>query len=242
LGALDPAGSLDNRVGVWAMTNEGALSHGAAPRLAATIVGSETYGRPPAGGAAQPGSSTQLSVGDDRMQQVEYRNGKLYSILETAAVPSGDNATRAGVAWFIVQPQLGGGGSVQASMLGQDYIAVQHDDLLAPALGVAWDDDMEFSATVVGAGQNPTAVYTTTHPRAFSPFGSLNIIGAGGQPGYQAGCDSVGTGAPCPWFASSSTAWEATNLDGEAWMWMATGFTPSGQASYSTQVFAVGPI
>lgn len=242
LSALDPAGSMDNRIGLWAMTNEGALSQGMAPHLASVLVGSETYGRPPAGGTAQPGVTTLLSAGDDRMQQVEYRNGKLYSALETVALPSGDGTPRAGLAWFILQPQLGNGGSVNGTMLRQDYMAAQGSDLLAPVLAVAWDDDMEISATVVGAGHYPTAVYTTTHPRAFSPFGSLNIIGPGGQPGEQAGCGSGSANAPCPWFAASSTAWDATNLNGEAVMWMATGFAPSGLAAFSTQVFAVGPI
>jgi len=43
---------------------------------------------------------------DTRMQQVMYANGKLWGALDTALNPDG-GASRAGIAWYIVNPHLG---------------------------------------------------------------------------------------------------------------------------------------
>lgn len=237
MSALDPAGTVDRRLGVWAMTGEQALSHGQPPTLTSAVIGSEPYGRPPAAGTAQKGSATTLAAGDDRLAQVEYRNGQLYTALETAAVPSGDGMARAGVAWFDVQAQLGPGGAVRASVAHQGYIAVRGANLLAPDLGVAADGDMAVVATLVGPGVFPTAVYTTTHPKASSPFGPLQIAAAGGRPASPAGCAA---GAACAWTGASASAWDPVGLQAEAVMWMSAAYAPG--SGDGTRVFAVGPI
>src|SRR4029077_1660264 len=64
LSSLDPTGTTDNRIGVWAMTNRGAVQHGKLPTLSSTVISSETYGVPPA--AAQKGSTSTIDSGDDR--------------------------------------------------------------------------------------------------------------------------------------------------------------------------------
>jgi hypothetical protein len=246
MSALDPSGTTDNRLGIWAMTNEGALGQGAPPSLTSTMLTTETYGQPPSAGAAQRGSSVLLDTGDDRMQQVEFRNGQLYTALATAILPNGDTVPRAGVAWFDVTPRVGSGSVLSASVVAQGYIAVRGASLLAPDLGVAWDGDMAVVATLVGAGYYPTAVYTTTHPRGFSPFGPLQIARLGAQPYTGPDCGGQTSGALCAWAGYSTTAWDPTNLNGEAVMWMTTGYVsqaPSGaNGNYGTRVFAVGPI
>jgi hypothetical protein len=245
MSALDPAGGTDNRLAVWAMTNEAALAHGAPPTLTAALLGAETYGRPPTAGAAQRGTAVRLDAGDDRLQQVEFRNGQLYTALATAILPHGDNMPRTGVAWFDVTPHLGSGGALGASIVAQGYIAVQGASLLAPDLGVAWDGDMAVVATLVGAGSYPTAVYTTTHPRGFSPFGPLQIARMGTQPYAPPECENQAAASACAWAEFSTTAWDPTNLDGEAVMWMTTAYAPQAAAAnggYGTRIFAVGPI
>src|SRR5205814_5587888 len=55
---------------------------------------------------AQPAHNEIISrpdSNDARMQQVTYANGKLWGALDTALNPDG-GAQRAGVAWFIVNP------------------------------------------------------------------------------------------------------------------------------------------
>ncbi|MDQ6644447.1 MAG: hypothetical protein M3Y76_08360, partial [Chloroflexota bacterium] len=82
MNSLDPNGTFDNRIGVWAMTNRQAVSQGGTPTLSNLVITSEPYGVPPP--AVQKGSSSRLDAGDDRMQQVQYINGNLWGELGTA--------------------------------------------------------------------------------------------------------------------------------------------------------------
>ena len=104
MGALDPNLTTDNRLGVWALTDREKVSQGGVPKLSSVVIGSETYGVPPA--AAQKGSSSTLDSGDDRMQQVQFIGGSLWGALDTVLTPQGDSTQRAGAAWFKVTPQL----------------------------------------------------------------------------------------------------------------------------------------
>ena len=47
LNSLDPFGTFDNRVGVWAMTNRQVVSTGGIPNLSSKVITSEAYGFPP---------------------------------------------------------------------------------------------------------------------------------------------------------------------------------------------------
>ena len=55
LGSLDPNGTFDQRLGVWAMTNTSAVSTGGKPTLSSLVLSSEAYGVPP--GAEQKGAT-----------------------------------------------------------------------------------------------------------------------------------------------------------------------------------------
>jgi hypothetical protein len=68
MNSLDPNGTIDNRIGVWAMTNRNAVSEGGMPKLSSVVITSELNGVPPP--AEQKGTSSFLDSGDDRMQQV----------------------------------------------------------------------------------------------------------------------------------------------------------------------------
>lgn len=48
LSSLDPNGTFDQRIGVWAMTNVTGTDHGVKPTLSSYVVPSEAYGVPPA--------------------------------------------------------------------------------------------------------------------------------------------------------------------------------------------------
>src|SRR5207249_1067083 len=75
LNSLDPNGTGDNRLGVWALTQQDAVAQGNIPTLSSVVITSEPYGIPPA--AQQKGSSSLLDSGDDRMFQVEFIHGDL---------------------------------------------------------------------------------------------------------------------------------------------------------------------
>ena len=55
LSSLDPNGTFDQRIGVWAMTNVGGIDKGVKPTLSSYVMPSEAYGPPP--GAEQKGST-----------------------------------------------------------------------------------------------------------------------------------------------------------------------------------------
>ncbi len=143
-------------------------------------------------------------------------------------------------------PHMRGGGLAGAGIVAQGYIAVKGASLLAPDLGVAWDGDVAVVATLVGAGYYPTAVYATTHLRGFSPFGPLQIARMGTQPYIGPDCGGQAPSAPCAWDGYSTTARDPTNLNGEAVMWMTSGYVSqppsSATSNYGTRLFAVGPI
>ncbi|MEA2429163.1 MAG: hypothetical protein QOF37_2791, partial [Thermoleophilaceae bacterium] len=69
LSSLDPNGTFDQRVGVWAMGNRSAVARGGVPTLSSTVISSEAYGIPPS--AEQKGSASPIDSGDDRMQQTQ---------------------------------------------------------------------------------------------------------------------------------------------------------------------------
>ena len=80
--SLDPNGTFDQRLGVWALTNPQVVATGGTPTLSNVVIPSEAYGIPP--GAEQKGTTSLLDSGDDRMQQVQYINGELWGALDTS--------------------------------------------------------------------------------------------------------------------------------------------------------------
>ena len=91
MNSLDPNGTFDNRIGVWAMTDRQVVSEGRIPTLSSIVITSEPYGLPP--GAVQKGASSLLDSGDDRMQQVQYMNGSLWGELTTGVTIPNDSCS-----------------------------------------------------------------------------------------------------------------------------------------------------
>ncbi len=102
LSSLDPSGTGDNRIGVWAMTNRNQVGLGGMPTLSSVVINSEAYAVPPP--APQKGAKSKLDSGDDRMQQTQFVGGTVWGELTTAVQPAGDSSVRAGGAWFQVKP------------------------------------------------------------------------------------------------------------------------------------------
>src|SRR5260370_22914459 len=102
--SLDPTGNGDNRIGVWALTNQGAVASGQSPTLSRILITSEPYASPP--NAVQKGSSSLLVTADDRMQQVQFINGSLWGGLSTALSIPGDTAQRSPAPSVQVHPRL----------------------------------------------------------------------------------------------------------------------------------------
>lgn len=178
LNSLDPNGSGDHRIGVWAMTNRTAVWKGGIPTLSSRVLTSETYSIPP--GAQQKGATSLLDAGDDRMQQTQYINGSIWGELDTAVSITGDTAVRAGAAWFKVNPNLDNNGMLTSStsIVKQGYVASKGNYLLYPALQASSTGSVGMVLTLSGTNHFPSAVYTVMRAGQ-SAFGKINIAGFG---------------------------------------------------------------
>jgi hypothetical protein len=142
----------DNVLGLWTMTNTNSLnSPNPSPSLTYSVLNVNTYSLPPlanqkvsdnfplgeAVNAGEFGPSpfpaeveSQVDTNDTRMTQVTYANGKLWGALDTAVNVGGQ--VKAGVEWFIINPNAGGSGRVDS--LG--HLALAGNNLLFPAIAV----------------------------------------------------------------------------------------------------------
>jgi hypothetical protein len=174
MNSLDPNGTGDNRVGVWAMTNQNAVSQGNFPTLSNVIFTSEPYVVPP--GAIQKGAGSLLDSGDDRMQQVQFINGNLWGALDTGVTIPNDTATRAGAAWFKVQPRLDASGTVirAAQLVKQGYVSSLGNYLLYPAIQASPNGTAAIILTLSGSNIFPSVVYTKMQAGG-NAFGAIHI-------------------------------------------------------------------
>ena len=151
LSALDFDATTDNRIAVWALTNTKSLDT-ATPAVTLTapfIISSETYGQPPDAeqkkgptplGDAVGEPEEKLAANDDRMNQVVYADGKLWSGVNTIIRTSNGKSTktdRSGIAYFIVTPSTPTASTVAGTIAKQGYLALgNNDNLLFPSIGV----------------------------------------------------------------------------------------------------------
>jgi len=232
MNSLDPNGTFDDRLGVWAMTNRDAVGKGGIPTLSSIVIGSEIYGFPV--GAQQKGAKSLLNPDDDSLQQVQYINGNLWGELDTGVTIPGDTAERDGAAWFEVQPHLSSDGKTIAGahIDNQGYVAVKGSYLLYPALQASSDGTAAIVMTLSGANYFPSAVYTRMGLDQAS-FGAVHIAASGTGP-----------------YSPTSTrwgdySWAILSPDGASF-WMATEYIPpkssqtrDGKQNWGTRVIQV---
>jgi hypothetical protein len=231
LSSLDPTGTFDQRIGVWAMTNGAAVASGGKPTLSSVVLGAESYGVPP--GAEQRGASSLLASGDDRMQQVQYIGGSVWGELDTALTIPNDPAQRAGAAWFQVHPVLANGVISAAQIKRQGYVAVGGDYVLYPALQTTSTGAAAMVMTVSGRTHFPSAAYAALAPGATS-FGPVSIV-APGSAKYDPEAERWG-----------DYSWAVLDPTGNS-VWLATEYVPpkssqttDGLRDWGTRVLDVG--
>ncbi len=246
LSSLDFTGTLDNRIAVWALLNTSSLTN-AHPHvgLVHKVVTSEVYGQPPP--ALQPrgpfpfgmslgDSEEYLDTNDDRMQQVVYENGHLWSGLNT--VVGVDRGTRAGIAYFIVDPSVAGA-TVDATFTYQGYVAAPgQDSVIFPSIGVTPAGKAAMTFTLVGPTTTPAFTFTAgfypsmafTKVSAAAGAGAIQLGAAGSAPedGFS-GYPQFGGNQVARWGDYSAAV---ADTDGS--IWMAAEWIPS------TPTFPVG--
>jgi hypothetical protein len=176
LSALDPHETFDQRIGVWALSNAGAVAQGGTPTLSSLVLSSQAYGVPPK--AQQLGSTSLIDAGDDRMQQVQFTGGGIWGELTTALTLPGDPTQRAGAAWFQVKPSLAGGVLSGAHIQRQGYVAVSGSYVMYPALQVTAGGGAAMVVSISGRSRHPSAAYALLAPEA-SSFGPVTVAAAG---------------------------------------------------------------
>jgi hypothetical protein len=237
LSALDFDGTTDNRIAVWGLTNTKSLDDPtpAVHLTAPAIVSSETYGQPP--NAQQQNGPTpfgdalgereeQVATNDDRMNQVVYADGKLWSGVNTVVRTSNGSSTstdRSGIAYFVVTPSTPSATTVAGTVAKQGYVALgNNDNVFFPSIGVNAAGKGVMTLSISGQHYFPSAGYTTID--AVNGAGPIHIAAPGVAPtddlsGYAAfGGDGVAR-----WGDYSAAV---AGDDGS--IWIATEFIPGG--------------
>jgi hypothetical protein len=99
-----------------------------------------------------PNPEKVVDSNDSRMQQVVLANGKLWGALDTGLLIDGDNAPRAGIAYFVINPHAG-------KVEQQGYAGVSGNNLTYPALAVTQSGRGVIAFTVLGNDHYPSAGY-----------------------------------------------------------------------------------
>jgi hypothetical protein len=125
----------------------------------------------------------QLNSNDSRLQQVMLANGKLWGALGTGISTDGGATTHAGVAYFVITPQVGVG-PLKGKMVKQGYVALDDASLTYPSTAATPSGRGVISFTVVGPGTNPGVGYVSLD--AIIGAGDVHIAqsGAGLQDGF----------------------------------------------------------
>jgi hypothetical protein len=240
LDSLDPFGTFDNRIGVWAMTHRGLVTSGGIPTLSSKVITSEAYGFPPlaetpVGFNSGIGSPTSgfINTDDDRMLQVQFINGQLWSSLNTALTIAGETGVRSGAAWFEVHPSLKGDIIGKSTVTNQGYVASRGNYLLYPAVAAEANGAVVMTMTLSGPNTFPSAAYAVL-PEGGTAFGAIHIAASG----VTADTGFTAVGGPGRW-GDYSAAVIDPNGSG---VWLATEYIPGAGdqfADWGTRVFEV---
>jgi len=230
LSALEFTGGFDNRIGVWALTNTQSLKT-ATPdvHLTSKVLASEVYGMPPS--ALQKKGPTPLAdalkfkeeliqANDDRMNQVVYADGKLWSGLNTA-IKTANGPTTAGIAYFVVAPTVSSATGVSGTVANQGYVAANGQSTIFPAIGVRSDGRAVMVFTLTGRDYYPSAAIVHLSSAGYVTSG-IQVVAAGAKP------DDGFTGYP-EYGGDGAGRWgdySAAVADPSGKVWVATEYIP----------------
>jgi len=181
---------------------------------------------------------------DTRMLQSAYANGKLWGALGTAV--DVDGATRAGIAYYVVNPGSN-------TLVKQGTLAVSGNYITYPALGVTSSGKAVMAMTLAGPGYFPSAAYVRLNDQPATPASGVTVVGAGvgpdddfsGYRGFQYNIPRWGDyGAASVvgntvWIASEYIAQTCTLAQYEAAPFGTCGGTRTALANWATHITAV---
>ena len=159
-----------------------------------------------------------MDSNDDRMNQVVFADGKLWSAVDTVVkTPSGP--VRAAVAFFIVAPSVNGN-SLTATIVNQGYLSVNGENVAYPSIGMNAAGKGILAVTLVGPDFFPSSAYA---PIDVNGVGDLRVAapGAGPDDGFS-GYSAFGAFRVGRW-----GDYTAAVPDADGSIWFATEFIPN---------------
>jgi hypothetical protein len=240
--------TIENLLGLWALTDTGDVTSGGVPKLSATIITSQVYGAPvPA--LTTNGLSLATFSNDSRMQQVQFINGHLLGALDSAVIVDKDPQTRDGAAWFEIRPRVDRHGLIDGGRFSaQGYVAVRGKFLVYPAITQTSEGTTGIAFSITSPTLNPSTGYVVSTSDRNIRFGNAHItaLGSGPDIGFTCMPPFQGTFQQCRW---GDYSWSALDPNGKD-LWMAAeltvpqvatqpNFTPLTQTNWGTQVWNV---
>jgi hypothetical protein len=236
--------TIENLLGLWALTDTGKVTSGGVPKLSATIITSQVYGAPvPA--LTTNGLSLATYTNDSRMQQVQFINGHLLGALDSAVIVDKDPQTRDGAAWFEIDPRVNNGMIAGGRFEAQGYVAVKGEFLVYPAITQTSKGTTGIAFSITSPTLNPSTGYVVSTSNNGVRFGSAHITATGSGPDIGFTC-ALGFPQQCRW---GDYSWSTLDPNGKD-LWMAAeltvpqvatqpNFTPLSQTNWGTQVWDV---
>ena len=114
---------------------------------------------------------------DSRMQQVFYANGKLWGALGTAVAIDGDPVTRAGIAYYVINPHSG-------KLDIEGTVALAGNNAIYPSIAVTNSGRGVLGFTLVGTDHFPSAAYASLDAKGGAGPIVVAKEGAGPQDGF----------------------------------------------------------
>lgn len=212
LSTLEFFGGLDNRIAIWAATNTASIHTTPAIQIQNEIVGNTiVYGQPPlaqqpnipVGKICSPNLFMLVGCGllngsllgqtftvhaplvdsnDDRMQQVMFADGKLWSTVTTVAKTQ-NGPTRTAAAWFALTPGWKGS-DLTGAFTGGGYVAVNDQSIMYPSIAVNKDGKGAIGFSIVGPGMFPGTGYARVSLAAGATEVKLTSRGAFPDDGF----------------------------------------------------------
>jgi hypothetical protein len=243
MSSLDANNTLDNRLTVWALTGTNNL---ATSSLVRSTVATEVYGLSPSmqqrsgptplrdqlahgpslftDGSLFKNHLELIQSNDDRMQQVVYAAGRLWTGLSTV-VKTQNGVVRVGAAWFIVEPTVSGN-AVSGTVVNQGYLTVNNNNVVFPSIGVNAAGQGVIGVSVIGPDLFPSAAFARVDA---SGAGPLVIAAAGGGP-----LDDFSGYAPFGLRAARWGDYSAAVADENGDVWVANEFIPNAPRTVLT--------
>ena len=205
-----------NVIGLWRVTDDGDVTSGGIPNLSARLVKTETYAFPVNAATTPPGNF--LNTNDDRMGQLEFIDGQLWSSVETSVNIKGTIGEVVGAAWFNID-------AATRAVDRQGYVATKGQYLIYPTILHTSSGLTIINFTITNPTLNPSAAFVR-----LSSSKTIEIEATGVSP--------YDIPFPNRW---GDYSWAALDPDG-VHIWMGNEYIPSLSdqafiANWGTEIF-----